>query len=447
MFSEGLSVWWRGQYRLETVEGGDVVLLADLNTLQPYTIPLPDRRHRNPGWQETGERQSPLFELLALGGTGAHAQPLDAQLTHWTTCRGCARCDALLDRVVQFANHWGVLGLAGLEWLGYLSLVPWRQRPVWSKTTVPSYLKPEPVVLFLYGATMLWRWWHQYRQDPFPPPATDARWDPLLWGTASVFRPQMERVLEQLYRIAPQSVPPGHTAREMAHLLTETMIEKPTLVLEMATQFLVEQVGSPWTESPYIRREDIDALMQTVNPLLKNAQALGTSSTATPPAPLWDAMMQHPDRVAEFLNRLAVTAGQPGIGPGMEIILTRLSQQAAASGQGDPSTIRALWNDLAVEPNHPGLNTLLTPIRLAIEPQGPIHSTTYQVPSLWHALHVELYLHLVRGDAVLAACAWEKCGGPFLRIPRSERSETHQYCSTACRQAAYRARRREHQDP
>lgn len=436
-FSEGLGLWYRGPYRLKDDEAWGPLLVVDAEALTGYAVPGPVLRRQGEAVRAKGSGTSPLLELLQLGGIGSQAEPMDALYGHWSDCGDCPRCHRLEDRVLGFAQRWGVLGLAGLQWVGYRDLLPEHENGPWNQTGIPSPFQPEPVELFLYAAAVLWSWWQTYSESPSPPPARDSRWDDLLWGRPTPFRREMERVLERLYQAAPRAVPPEMTARDAAYRMTHRLMTRPTLLFAFLGRLVLgpllneEHAGDAW--SP----ETIQKAMETFG---AGAEQQLEQYGGDPEALLTAAVTHR--RVAEaFLIQLALAATEPGLGPGWEATVTCASDQLRVQDDLRFAAVRSMTDQEARALRHPGLNEILAPVRLVVEPTSDLGSTVYDVPSLWHAIHIELYLWIVRGDAILTQCAWAKCRGPILRQARSERGHPKKFCSEACKKADQRARR------
>lgn len=418
-FQEGLGYWMRGVYRLEPGPIGPALVL-DGASLDAYDVPMPGPRQGVRDWTRAADWVSPLFDLLRLGGQGSRAVALDSLYDHWVACGTCRDCARLEARVVAFASHWGVLGAAGLDYLGYLDVRPFRERGAFGSTDLPTPVRPEPVAVFLYGAVLLWRWWRTYTvlvEDGVP-----SLWDVLLWGRAPETRRLATEQFERLYAAVPDAVPPGRSVRDVAEVVAHRMMVQPLLWGVMG--------DARWLAPPSVPAD-------------------AAPDAATPDAfeRRLDAVLADPAKARLLIDRVTRALLEPHLGPSTE---QALRGGTVGPGQPPPAFMATIESAVARQASvgqHPGLNEILSAVRMLAVPGRPVLATRYWAPSLWHALHVMLYLHLVRGDAVLAVCGWDKCRGPLLRIPRAERAHPRQYCSVACRQAAKRARAGAHPAP
>ncbi len=431
-------MWFRARRYSWTDGPTGRALQPDVATLEPYEVPVaPPGGWSNATHKKTGEVPAPLTELLRLGGVGAAVTPLDRQVEHWRMCGACPACERLERAVYRFAAHWGLLGFARLTWLGYRHLGEWRDAGAFGDLMdlQPVWARPEPVALFLEGAVLLWRWWRRYSAPPFPPTPADERWFELLFGRTPAERQQEVAWLTVAFQRLPEMVPRGMTPASMANRVSDRLTQRTTATLERTER----QLQRLLPVDPSDRTQaGIDRAVQRLN----SASLDGAIGPAGRRRSLAEQVSHVPRAQLQLLmDDVLAVAALPDIGPGWEAATTRIEELGRVKLGDEAPPLHEIYAPWADAYRHPGLNEVLTGVRLVALPGAPLAQTIYATPTLWHALHVSLYLHLVRGEARLVPCAWEHCRGPTLRVPRGERGEARQYCSDACKQAAYRNRR------
>jgi hypothetical protein len=436
---EKLGTWIRGEYEIEKRNKIGSIIIPKRGLFEEYNVLITDPREYEGG---AAEVESQLIDLLNLTGKGKNADKDMVELyEHYLDCGKCKRCNNLEKRVLDFVNRWGKLGLSKLNFIGNKVIKDYWDKGAFKFTEnlmMPEHLKPEPVELFLYAATLLREWWEQYKdnieknnQESIESDLVDQ----LMWGVMPETRKYIEKFVSTAIRSSPDTLPKKISDKVFAEKVADLRIKYGVIfIFEMNMR--LSNVFSDNNDSLQGYLNELKNNIKHLNEKMKNE--LKNKSIEEIQEISLKHIQNNPILAEIYLrifNEMMLTLPRiPQISNNEAIFKSYLN--APIMGVKNPEEIFNLIRTR--KPYlHQGLNQVLLDINLTTELNFSSKLiSSYNFPTLWHAIHMQLHLILVRGDSILVRCDY--CEGPLLRFPKRERGYPRKYCSEACRRAAQR---------
>lgn len=436
---EKLGNWIRGDYKIEKRDKTGSIIIPKRGLFEEYNVLINDPREYTGG---AAEVESPLMDLLNLTGKGKKADRDMIELyEHYVECGKCKRCNNLENRVLDFVNRWGKLGLSNLNFIGNKVIKDYWDKDAFKFTKnllMPEHLKPEPVELFLYAATLLREWWEQYKdniENNNQESIEGDLVDQLMWGVMPETRKYVEKFVLTAIKSSPDTLPKEISKKVFAEKVADLRVRYGVIfIFEMNIR--LSNAFANNNDSPQEYVNELTNNIKNISEQMKNE--LKNKSIEE----IQEISLRHIQKnpiLAEIylriFNEMMLTLPRvPQISNNEAIFKSYLN--APMMGVKNPEEIFNLIR--ARNPYlHPGLGQVLLDIKIIPELSADSKFiSSYNFPTLWHAIHMQLHLLLVRGDSILVRCDY--CGGPLLRFPKRERAYPRKYCSEACRRAAQR---------
>lgn len=406
---EGFGAWTRTKYELaEDPVHGEVIrpLREGPHEIVLYRPPLSANDDVHPG-------SHPAIDLLNIL-RGRQRRQIGSNLAeafaHWEKCGTCKGCLEVKDRALAFANQWGLLGIWRLPVLGYRNLTKDRETQAFGDDLDDVRRRQEPLSLFVRAAGIFGENLRELEKEQSTSNSGAADFD--------------GGVAENLARAFADPETPDFVRLREVFVMDPSVLRTWFEREKQGGSFeITDEQGNEVSLDKLHGYQDAALFVRALQFFVYEQDDPGKRQMVRRELPYRIAMAFQGKPLSDWAHYLPLFMGREPdpVAPS--------SYQAAIHDEGPRGPLIGT-----------GLNHLLRDVGICVTRRGGQLAMYYTFPTLWHAVHMQAALWIARDRRPLLHCANLRCQRAYLR--KREHGQRRLYCSDACREAVYRARRK-----